>query len=277
MAKTPRKRTALIDGDILVYRIAASIERPTDWGDDLWTLHSNADEGKAILDGAIQNLMQELKATDAVVFVSSPNNFRMSILPTYKGNRAKTRKPVCLGALRQHLIDAHNAVIVEGLEADDMMGIASTDPATKGEKIIVSLDKDMKTIPGLYFNDRMMKPVLITEEEADYWHLFQTLTGDTTDGYSGCPGVGPGTAEAALKGLLKQVPYDHTMQRGKRSGEVEIRYREEPAESMWAVVLSFYAKAGLTEADALVQARVARILRHSDYDFKKKEPILWRP
>ncbi len=29
--------------------------------------------------------------------------------------------------------------------------------------------------------------------------------------------------------------------------------------------------------DALQTARVARILRHTDYNFKTKEPILWQP
>jgi DNA polymerase-1 len=38
-----------------------------------------------------------------------------------------------------------------------------------------------------------------------------------------------------------------------------------------------YAKKNLTADDALVQARVARILRHTDYNFKTKEPILWTP
>jgi len=34
---------------------------------------------------------------------------------------------------------------------------------------------------------------------------------------------------------------------------------------------------GLTEEDALIQARVARILRADDYDFKESQPILWSP
>ena len=34
---------------------------------------------------------------------------------------------------------------------------------------------------------------------------------------------------------------------------------------------------GLTEEDALVNARLARILTADDYDFEKKEPKLWTP
>jgi DNA polymerase I len=36
-------------------------------------------------------------------------------------------------------------------------------------------------------------------------------------------------------------------------------------------------KEGLTEDDALLQARLARILRADEYDFKAKRPILWEP
>jgi DNA polymerase-1 len=94
--------------------------------------------------------------------------------------------------------------------------------------------------------------VEVSEDEADYWHLFQTLTGDQTDGYSGCPGIGPKKAEAILQHPDNQ-------------------------DDLWGVVVRTFVKAGLNEDEALVQARVARILRASDYDFEKKEPILWTP
>ena len=38
-----------------------------------------------------------------------------------------------------------------------------------------------------------------------------------------------------------------------------------------------FKKAGLTEDDALVQARVARILRAEDFNFETQEVILWNP
>jgi DNA polymerase-1 len=42
----------------------------------------------------------------------------------------------------------------------------------------------------------------------------------------------------------------------------------------WDIVVSLFRKAGKTSADALTQARLARILRHEDWD---GGPILWRP
>jgi DNA polymerase-1 len=90
----------------------------------------------------------------------------------------------------------------------------------------------------------------ISEAQADYYHMFQTLVGDTSDGYKGCPGVGKVKAEALLS--------DHDR-------------------SHWDIVKAAYEKAKLTEQDALTQARLARILRWSDWDNTKKEPILWTP
>ena len=56
-----------------------------------------------------------------------------------------------------------------------------------------------------------------------------------------------------------------------------IRYLpQEPDFAGFATTLA-YVEAGLTDAHALTQARVARILRASDYNFKERTPILWTP
>ena len=91
-----------------------------------------------------------------------------------------------------------------------------------------------------------------TPKECDWWHLIQTLTGDATDGYSGCPTVGKVTAQKILN--------DKKMTVGK----------------MWELVVKAYAKQGLMEHDAFQQARVARILRHGDYNKKTGEVNLWQ-
>ena len=116
------------------------------------------------------------------------------------------------------------------------------------------MDKDLKTIPGLICD--MREPITIqeiTEEEADYNHMYQTLVGDTADGYPGCPGIGPVSATK----LLADVPKTY--------------------EAMWPVVVGAYEKKGLSEEVDLVQAQIARICRRDDYDFKRKEVILWNP
>jgi DNA polymerase-1 len=107
----------------------------------------------------------------------------------------------------------------------------------------------MRTISGDIYNTRTGKMITVTEEEADYNHLMQTLTGDAVDNYIGCPGIGKVNAKKIL----------------------------DAADDKWAAIVKAYEKAGLTEEDALIQARCARILRHTDYDLEKKEVILWSP
>ena len=45
----------------------------------------------------------------------------------------------------------------------------------------------------------------------------------------------------------------------------------------WKTVEKAFVDKGLTIEDALINARLARILTVDDYDFKKKRPILWSP
>jgi DNA polymerase-1 len=117
----------------------------------------------------------------------------------------------------------------------------------------------MKTLPAKVWNGKAL--VGYTDQEADYWHMLQTLTGDAVDGYKGCPGIGPVGAEKLLNGpaVEGEATYD--------SGDPVL----------WPRVVAAYEKKKLTEEDALRNARLARILRWDDWDRKKKEPILWSP
>lgn len=251
----------LIDGDILAYKAAAAVEDAINWGDGFWTWHCDED---AVRNEILYQLgrMSTLfgNATYTIALSDSPNNFRFSILPTYKGNRANVKKPVVLGSIHRWLIEEYGAMKRPTLEGDDIMGILATWKRFRpGEtKVIVSIDKDMTTIPGKVWKgevdaDGTPDVLEISAHAAHYNHMTQTLMGDTTDGYSGCPGIGRVTAAKILDKALEE------------------------ARPLWPVVAETFEKAKLTEDDALVQARVARILHASDYDFKTKQIKLWRP
>ena len=45
----------------------------------------------------------------------------------------------------------------------------------------------------------------------------------------------------------------------------------------WATVVKAFTDKGLTEDDALLNARLARILTIDDYDTERQEPKLWTP
>lgn len=253
------KRILLIDGDVLVYRIGCASERVIEWGGGLTTLHSDAISSVAALDSQLEYLTDLLKADQVVVALTCHEtvNFRKAIYPQYKENRSEKRKPLVWGALRNHLVEKWDAKIKPNLEADDVLGILSTMLHHGQERIIVSIDKDFKTIPGLFYNmlDGQGPVQEITPVMADFNFLLQTLTGDAVDHYPGCPGVGPKKAASILEGDKPWPGMD----------------------AAYAKVKAAYAKAGFGEEYLLSQARCARILRYDDYDHTLKQPILWRP
>lgn len=226
---------------------------------------SDFEAAKARARETIDNLMETLKGDRLVICLSDDwQNFRKAIDPTYKSNRTGVR-PEQLYPLKEWLGETYTTKRVELLEADDVMGIMATTPS-KEDRIMVSEDKDMQTVPALLYNPN--KPKLgvcsITEEGADRFHLWQTICGDQTDGYPGCPGSGPGAAEDLLNGIGWES-YVHTFKSGPRKGLEETRWRKLEGGDVWPAIVSAYRKTGLTERDAVVQARLAFILRKSHY------------
>jgi DNA polymerase-1 len=267
------KLTLLLDGDVFAYKAASSSECAIQWDENTYTLDANLDEAKDHVDSHIAAVKKELKATTVIIALSDIGSgyWRRRVLPSYKMNRKATRKPLVLQPLRQYLIDKYKAKLKPLLEGDDVLGILATHPTLiPGEKIIVSVDKDMKTIPGRFYRNLEGKEEMfvITRSEADYNHMLQTLTGDTTDGYKGCPGVGPVAAAKILNAATE---------RSLESTRSTTDLSEYAHQQMWESVVTTFVKKGLNEEAALVQARVARILRYTDYDFTNKLPILWTP
>lgn len=273
------KTIGLIDGDIFTYEIASAAETATDWGDGLWTLHAEAGPAIARLDDRMEQLKDATDSDELIVCLTDKENWRTGVLPTYKGNRLGVRRPMILNLLKQHLIDNYKTYIKPTLEADDVLGILASWPKLKGKKIIITKDKDLQTIAGYHFQSNHPERGVfeVTPEEADKFHLMQALAGDVTDGYSGCPNVGMETARDIVENLTGWEQYEHTFKSGPRKDTTENRWRKVEKESVWEAIVSNYAKAGLGEEEALTQARVARICRASDYDFKNKKVILWTP
>jgi 5'-3' exonuclease len=280
------KTTLLIDADIIAFKYASTNEKKFDWGDGV--VSKTVTEDLSVIAKEIheclQGYLERTKADDFIICLSDDTtNWRNKVLPSYKQHRKTpdgiSNRPEWLYPLKEHLARTYQSYRKPTLEADDIMGILSTHPKLiPGRKIIVSEDKDMKTIPGWLWNPRKdKKPWLVTPEVADYWHYLQTLMGDTTDGYKGCPGVGLETADELLKEPYLLVPYEYEFQRGVRKGQTEVRYTKEPTDDVWKAIVSLYESKGLSEYEAITQARVARICRHIDYNFNKQEPIYWNP
>ena len=234
--------TLIVDGDILLYQVSSAVEEPIHWGNDWWSLTADAHLAKQMIEQEVSEWMSELGADGLIIALSDQTNWRHDVLDTYKSNRKGKRKPVIYVPLRDHLREEYDTACFTSLEADDVMGILQTE-----DTIIVSDDKDMKTIPGALYRPMAQERLEISPEEADRNHLIQALTGDATDGYAGCPKVGPVTAQKILE------------------------------EGTWDEVVGAYEKAGLSEEVALIQARVARILRKDEWNPITEEITLWNP
>lgn len=271
----------LLDADIFCFQIASAVEREIDWGDDLWTLHSDFNECRNRLESVVAALKEKLDAEEVILCFTDGVNFRKSVLPSYKGNRKNTRKPLAYKALVEYCMENHSTYTRPTLEADDVMGILATWPAFRPgkRKIIVSEDKDLKTIAGawLYNPAKDEEPSYTEPADAYRYFLSQVLTGDQTDGYTGCPGIGADTAEAILTEPYGWEQYEHTFKSGPRKGTSELRWQKREVGSVWEAIVDHFIKAGFNADYALVQARCARILHATDYNFKTKEPILWVP
>jgi 5'-3' exonuclease len=256
-------KTALIDADILAYQAASYAEKPVNWGDGLWTLHAFEADAEHKFTALVQNVIDKVEADEVILALSDSANWRKDVLATYKANRAGTRKPMLLPHLREFATTNYKVYQRDTLEGDDCLGILSTMRNKMVDPIVCSLDKDFKTIPGKHYNFGKDEFFEITDHQADYWHMMQTLMGDSTDGYAGCPGIGAVTAAKILqKAVDEGTPWAN---------------REQLNEIYWKHVVAAYDKAGLSEEEALVQARVARICRADDYDFNTRKVILWEP
>lgn len=243
--------TAILDGDIIAYRAASVAQEDIDWGDGESTV-SDFKQAIETADRMVREWAAKIKARCTYVCFSDDINYRKTVDSDYKAART-TEKPQAYAAVVEHLKSKFKCFTWAGLEADDVMGILST-RSDFGNEVIVSIDKDMMTIPGRFFNPlKDKRPVFIRAPAANRFWLTQVLTGDVTDGYKGCPGIGPKKAEKIL---------------GSLSNSVSV---------MWENIVQAYENAGLTEEDAIRNARLSRILRNGEYNQNTQEVKLWSP
>ena len=225
---------ALIDADYTVYKSCAGAEEDIDWGSDVITVVSRFSEALKNVERDLTKIKNEFMwdVPELILFFSDSENFRKKIYPEYKGHRNR-KKPCGYKRVITELSKRYEVIKLPTLEADDALGIYAT--ANPGN-IVCSPDKDLRQIPGKLYD--MKELTTIDPIEGAKWHLIQTLAGDQTDGYSGAPGIGIKRAVA----LFEEHGYT------------------------WKTVVKAFTDKDLTEDDALMNARLARILTCTDQD-----------
>lgn len=244
-----KNKVMIVDGDLLAYKITSSQEKSTDWGDDIWTLHCDFRTVKQLWVQSIQFYLEITKSKDALICFSDKNNFRKQIDSSYKSYRKNIRKPVCYNELKKWITKNFKTQSFINLEGDDVIGLLATGDY-KNNSVIVSGDKDMRTINGwhCFIIDDSIE--YVDGFKADYNFCTQTLVGDQADGYKGCVGVG---AVKAARVLLDKKNIDE----------------------LWEAVIAEFKRNNYEPDDAYHQARLARILRAGEYNFKTNQPKLF--
>jgi 5'-3' exonuclease len=178
---------ALIDGDILVYRIGFASENETE-------SIAMARCSEFIEDLILFNGFGEYQG-----YLTGKKNFRNEIAVTapYKGNR-KSAKPKHYQLLRDYMESAWSFTMIEDQEADDAIGIAAY-AMEVGEYCICSIDKDLDMLRGDHYNFVKDERYFITEEEGIKNFYKQLLMGDRVDNIIGIKGIGTVKAERLLK------------------------------------------------------------------------------
>ena len=178
---------ALIDGDIVAYRVACTLQE-----DDA------EDFAYARTEDLVDQIITNSEADSFRIFLTGKDNFRYTVYPEYKAHRPK-EKPYWLQPIREYLVANFNAEVVNGQEADDALGINQT-----GDSIICSIDKDLLMIPGKHYNFVKDEFLEVDEFQGIYHFYKQCLMGDRSDNIKGIPKVGPKNAEKILANKLTE-------------------------------------------------------------------------
>lgn len=192
MQSIPENPTLLIDGDGLVYRSAIMADK---LGMPLTYM----------LDNMLRNIFDDLQTDDYRLYLTGKDNFRYKVYPRYKGHRPEER-PVLLEDTRTYAIEEWLAEPVDGMEADDKIGIEMYKgfvdkdllefSEMESNLVAVSYDKDFYQIPGWFCRldareERKYHWQHTTEDEGFYYFCKQMLEGDRADNVPGIPKVGP--------------------------------------------------------------------------------------
>jgi len=211
----------LLDADILRYECAAAAE--SGWQSEGLPPF---DYAANLLDERINNICAIVGATaPPILYLTGKGNFRYDIAKRQPYKSRPSVKPFHFHNLTAYMRSKYDAIISEGMEADDLMAIEQTrrirlhaGPLEETESIICSRDKDLRGVPGNFYCWELgaqpsYGPVLINSlgslqlsedgkklsGTGERFFYAQCLMGDPTDSIPGLRGTGPAKAFKILQ------------------------------------------------------------------------------
>ena len=190
----------LIDADSIYFRMACALERK-----DGQSLERGWQKAmRQNIDRMVKNIRRDVGTDNLMIAVKGHGNFRNDIYPEYKANRptmSDARKEA-LNYGHDYMVKKHDAVMADGMEADDLVSIWSAECRDADKDYVVAgIDKDLLQIPGNHYNFVKQTHQFVDYDTAHHNLMVQCLTGDSTDNIPGIKGVGPKKAEKFLHGV----------------------------------------------------------------------------
>ncbi|AKD38612.1 DNA polymerase I [Pasteurella multocida subsp. multocida OH4807] len=208
MAKIAENPLVLVDGSSYLYRAFHAFPPLTN------SLNEPTGAMYGVLN-MLKSLISQVQPSHiAVVFDAKGKTFRDEMFEQYKSHR-----PPMPDELRSQILPLHNIIralgipllMVEGVEADDVIGTLAVQASKAGKKVLISTgDKDMAQLvdDNIMLINTMNNTLLDREGVIEKYGLppeliidYLALMGDSSDNIPGVPGVGEKTALGLLQGI----------------------------------------------------------------------------
>lgn len=189
----------IVDADFIVYRVGFAVKEDEPIENALSTVRST-----------IHNIWDRFPDSPepGKLYISGKDNFRDTLTKNeavfhkapkfYKGTRDPAKRPFYYDDIREYMIHVHNAIVVNGMEAEDAAGIEHYAHKERNT-VLVHQDKDLDCLPGWHWNPVKMGDLYYQTLEGGNIHFWkQVLMGDVTDNIRGIDGLGPKTADKLL-------------------------------------------------------------------------------
>ena len=199
----------LLDADSLVFASCYNTGSEDIFYTDLEDSVSKFDEQFMAI---INEIEKRYDIKKIMTFNGSKGNFRKILNSEYKANRKKQDLPPLLHDMHEYVKKNYSSIYGYGVETDDLVARYwknLSDEIGKENVMIVSIDKDYKQLPCLYYNYhyKWKEFYNITNDQALYNFYEQMITGDSADNVNFFKGKGKVFAKTYLNGCKSKFSY----------------------------------------------------------------------